>query len=297
MKSNDNNQKISGVKEYSEKNCGENTFTVSFNKSVKACSTVYSVESFNPGFAGVNKDDKHIECPKITENEKQETHVVSITHLSTDTADAARVIAGIKKNQIDALDELENYKRLLKKRKKRLIGRLFTVLLLLFVAPVLMFLGTVIMDKNGRHDFFGYSFYVVSSESMEPEIMVNDCVIFNTVTNAEDLKLGDDIGYINSNGAVVVHRIIQIEETASGELRFRTKGINNPKADQLFVSFEQVIGIRVATLRTLGNTVIFFRSAPGIVLFISSCVLIIVGFYISFKYTENIKYVDRVDSQ
>lgn len=208
---------------------------------------------------------------------------------------ASKVVASIKQRQIDTYDELESYKRLLKKRKKRLIARIFTFILLLIVAPVMIFLGTIIIDKNSRHDFFGYNFYIVATESMEPEIMVNDCVVLSKVTDVFSLKIGDDIGYINDQGSVVVHRIEKIVETASGGLEFETGGINNLSNDQKRVGFEQIVGKRIATLSTLGNAVVFFRSVPGIILFFAIFAGIMTAFYVAFRLSENIKYVENVE--
>ena len=207
---------------------------------------------------------------------------------------AGKLVAGIKQRQIDSYDELENYKRLVKKRKKRLIARIATILLLLIVAPAMIFFGTIIIDKNSRHDFFGLNFYIVISESMEPEIMVNDCVVLNKVTDVHTLKVGDDIGYINDKGAVVVHRIESIIKTASGALEFETGGINNLSSDQKRVSFEQIVGKRIATFSALGNAVVFFRSVPGIILFFTVFAGVMAGFYVAFRMSENIKYVESV---
>ncbi len=220
---------------------------------------------------------------------------ISLDVSETNATKAGMVVATIKKNQIDAYDELENYKRLVKKRRKRLIARIFTFLLLLIVAPVMIFLGTIIIDKNSRHDFFGYNFYIVITESMEPEIMVNDCVVLNKVTDVYSLKVGDDIGYINDKGEIIVHRIEKIIETASGSLEFETGGINNLSSDQKRVGFEQVVGKRIATLSKLGNAVVFFRSTPGIILFVVIFVGVIAAFYVAFSLSENIKYIENVD--
>ena len=214
---------------------------------------------------------------------------------TTSLKQAGRVVASIKQRQIDSYDELENYKKLLKKRKRRLIARIFTFLLLLIVAPSMIFIGTIIIDKNSRHDFFGFNFYIIATESMEPEIMVDDCVVLSKVSDVYSLKIGDDIGYINDQGDIVVHRIEKIIETASGSLEFETGGINNLSNDQKRVGFEQIVGKRIATLRTLGNAIVFFRSIPGIILFFTIFAGVMLAFYVAFRLSENIKYIENVE--
>ncbi len=212
-----------------------------------------------------------------------------------DTKTASKTVATIKQKQIDKYDELENYKKLLKKRKKRLTARIITFVLLLIIAPVMIFLGTVIIDKNGRHDFFGYNLYVVISESMEPEIMVNDCVILRKVDDINSLNVGDYVGYINSQGQIVVHEIVVVRQNSSGIIEFETKGINNNSSDQKFVGFEQIVGKHVKTISWLGNLIVFFRSTIGMILFFILLISAIAGFYFSFRISENITYIEVVD--
>ena len=212
-------------------------------------------------------------------------------------SDGAKAAAEIKIAQIDAYDELETYKKLLKKRRRRLIGRIFTFLLLLIIAPVMIFTFAVVIDKNGKHDFFGYGFYVVATPSMEPDIMVNDCVILKHISSKEELAIGDDIGYINSKGIVVVHRIMSIETNSSGELVYKTKGINNSNYDQLAVSFDSIVGKRVSTMRVFGNTIVFFRSTAGIIMLVTIFVALVTAFYFAFRLSENIKYVDKINKK
>jgi len=208
--------------------------------------------------------------------------------------DGADIVANIKLAHIDEYDELETYKKLLKKRRRRLVGRIFTFLLLLVVLPVMIFLTSIVIDKNGKHNFFGYTYYVVATPSMYPEIKVNDCVVLKHVSSREELHVGDDIGYINASGVVIVHRIMAIETNSSGEIVYKTKGINNANYDQLAVSFDSIVGKRVATMHILGNSIVFFRSTAGIIMLVLIFASIIAGFYFAFRLSENIKYVDQV---
>ena len=231
---------------------------------------------------------------KIDESKQQQNANKIDASVSAPTKSGAEVVAGIKLAHIDAYDEVETYKRLLKKRRRRLIGRLFTFLLLLIIAPVMVFLTSLIIDQNGKHNFFGYTYFVVATDSMEPEIMVNDCVILKHVSSEEELKIGDDIGYVNENGLVIVHRIMDIETDSAGRTLYKMKGINTSQYDALKVSFDSVVGKRVATLSVLGNTIVFFRTTGGIITLVVIFASIITAFYFAFRLSENIKYVEQV---
>ena len=214
---------------------------------------------------------------------------------ASDNVQTDKAFAELKQSQIDSYDELENYKKLLKTRKKRLIARIVTFAVLIIIMPFLIFLGTIIIDQNGRHNFFGYTYYVVATNSMEPEINVNDCVVIKKVPSIEELKVGDDIGYIDASGNVIVHRIMDIRTGDSGDLEFITGGINNPSYDQQRVTADKVVGKRMATLKILGNAIVFFRTVPGIIVMVMILVVLVGGFYLLFRFTENIKHVEIVE--
>ncbi len=205
-------------------------------------------------------------------------------------------IAEIKKNQIDSYDEVEHYKKILKKRRKKLIARFFIFLFLLIITPIMIFVASVTFDKNAKHDFFGLCFCVVISNSMEPEININDCVVIKKLDKSSQINIGDDIGYVNSSGDVVIHRVIGIETTESGETRYITKGIHNTMADDYPVSKDSVVGIKVGTSKVFGRTVVFFRSTAGIIVMILIFVVIAGVFIVAFRVSEDIRYVEKQDN-
>lgn len=210
-------------------------------------------------------------------------------------AEASEVVATIKQSQIDKYDELESYKRLRKKRTKRLIARLFVFAVLMLLLPVVIFLCSIVIDKNSQHNFFGRTYYLVVSNSMQPEIQVNDLVVLKKVKNTAELNVGDDIGYLNEDGQVVVHRIIAKDtNNYMGQVQYYTKGINNAGADRVAVQQNQIVGVRVATHHALGQTLAFFRSTGGIVVLVLVLGVIIAGFVLAFKFTEDIRYVPDV---
>lgn len=85
-------------------------------------------------------------------------------------------------------------------------------------------------------------FYVVSSESMVPNLNVRDLVIIKNINNAADdsafhnLKIGDIIVFrtpeLTAEGKprIIVHRIVQISINDVGERIIQTKGDANPQS-------------------------------------------------------------------
>ena len=158
--------------------------------------------------------------------------------------------------------------------------------------PIFVFFSIVIINPRAGHNIFGYTFYIVVSESMRPNIEVGDCVIIKNVTSRDDVQIGTDITFIReSDGETVTHRVIKMITNEDGEIEYITKGTNNINADAGSVSFENIIGVRVRTAHVLGQVVSFFRTPYGIVTFLAIFVLIIFGFYASFKASDDIRAV------
>ena len=206
--------------------------------------------------------------------------------------DDEKSIASLKKTQIDNYDELESYKDLRKKRIKKSFIRMVVWIVVILFIPIFVFFTTVIINPKEGHNFFGYSVYFVTSTSMVGVFNKGDCIIVKAVKNKEDIKVGTDITFVRrSDGEVVTHRVIDILENEYGDTEYITKGVNNPSADIGSVSFEDVLGKRVAKSVMLGNLIEFFRTPYGVVTFLSIFVLIIVAINVGFKMSDDIRAV------
>ena len=207
-------------------------------------------------------------------------------------SDEDKPIAALKKSQIDNYDELESYKKLRTKRIKKAWVRIAVWFLALFLIPVFVFFTIIMVNPRAGHNLFGYTFYIVASESMKPVFDKGDCIIIKNVKSREDVKVGDDITFIRkSDGEIVTHRIIYTITNDDGEIEYITRGVHNNTADPGSVEFENIIGVRVKTAHVLGQTVTFFRTPYGIVIFVLIFVLMISGFYFSFKISNDIRAV------
>lgn len=202
-------------------------------------------------------------------------------------------VSSLKKSQLDSYDELESYKRLRKRRTKIACYRMLIWCLVIIFVPLFVFMSVVIVSPTKVHNFFGLTFYIVISESMKPDINVNDCIVIRRITSQNDVNIGDDITFIReSDGETVTHRVFAVEER-DGQRYFITKGTHNPNIDPDLVSFDSIIGVRIATIGWLGQTMMFFRTWYGLITFILGFVLILGLFYLSFRISDDIRAVGK----
>lgn len=94
--------------------------------------------------------------------------------------------------------------------------------------------------------FFDYHFFRILSNSMEPTLDVNTCIIVKEVAE-EDLKVGDIITFRSDTteiyGEYNTHRIHEIElDEATGKKRYVTKGDFFEYEDKVRVEYEDIIG-------------------------------------------------------
>ena len=68
--------------------------------------------------------------------------------------------------------------------------------------------------------------------------------------------------YYSEDGIYITHRVIE-ETEQSGEQQFITKGDNNPSADPLPVTAEQVKGRVIGTIPRLGKLALYLRNADS----------------------------------
>ncbi|MBR2909918.1 MAG: signal peptidase I [Clostridia bacterium] len=211
-------------------------------------------------------------------------------------ADQDKPIAALKKSQIDNYDELESYKKLRKKRITKAFARMAVWVLVLILVPIFVFFSLIIINPREGHNFFGYIVYMVASHSMKQDFDKGDCIIIKKVTSRDEVYIGRDITFIRqSDGETVTHRIVDTIINDKGEIEYITKGTNVLTCDPGSVAFENIIGVRVKTAFVLGGIISFFRTPYGIVTFVGLFVLMISAFYFSFKISNDIRAVGKIN--
>lgn len=126
------------------------------------------------------------------------------------------------------------------------IGTVITVIILLITAFIVVNI-VIARVQNRNVSLFGYSFGIVQTNSMEPEIKVGDMIIYKSCDITE-VEVGDDIVFIAGSGfgqiegQNVIHRVQSIVADG-GNYRITTKGINNVAEDVDKVTAENFLGI------------------------------------------------------
>ena len=170
----------------------------------------------------------------------------------------------------------------------------FVISAILFLLAFSVFLVVLRAKKENKiPTFFGYSFSVVVTGSMEPDIRVGEFLVVRE-TNMDRVEVGDDILFISQSGPVqgeaVVHRVIEKGTDAEG-IYFRTQGINNSLADSDRVRAENYIGKAVWHSEFFGK---IFGFLSNIEVLMMIAVLVIV---IPFAIRQVIKIVRLVKSR
>ncbi len=131
---------------------------------------------------------------------------------------------------------------------------LFAVIICLSVFVV----ASRFLDKSPS--IFGYSFYYVLTESMEPEIMAGE-IILGKETSPEELKIGDIVTYVGStgelNGKIITHEIISIEDGI-----VTTQGVANDQPDPPIYT-SQILSRYVVTIPFAGKIFSVINSRYG----------------------------------
>lgn len=101
----------------------------------------------------------------------------------------------------------------------------------------------------------------VATGSMSPSIQVGDAVMVCRA-DPEDLKEGDVIQF-RRDGSTVVHRIVEIKQTETGELGFITQGDSNNTPDSGLVTRDDLMGKVLFTIPKIGFLSLWVRSLLG----------------------------------
>ena len=151
----------------------------------------------------------------------------------------------------------------IERKKKRTITliKIFNVVILLIIIPILIYNITIIIKyiQNPKEtpDFLGFKTYEIVSRSMEDTINKNDIIVVKKVDKNE-INENDIISFDNGN-EIITHRIVEIENI-NGQTLYTTKGDNNRFADDEKISFEQIEGKYVFKLSKLGYLMNFLKN-------------------------------------
>ncbi len=154
-------------------------------------------------------------------------------------------------------------------KKARISKIISTVTSVITVAIIAFSLTLMIISANAKKKgqvphIFGKMFFMVLTDSMQPEINPGDLIYVSRIP-AADIKEGDYIVFYSQepkyNGMLIVHKVEEIEET-EGTRFFYTKGLNAPATDEHPTS--QVLGIYQGKLKLLSGVIKIFQDKASI---------------------------------
>ena len=153
-------------------------------------------------------------------------------------------------------------------KAKKIYQSIVTVITIcLFIITMYVLIAGAISIKNGRMmNLFGFTYSIVPTNSMEPEINVGDSVI-GKKEKFENLEIGDDVIYhyvYEDLDIYVVHRIIRYDEG----LGYKPQGINTSQEDPIYVTKDNYISTRIwnGNLANIGEIVLNNRGTLFLVL-------------------------------
>lgn len=159
-----------------------------------------------------------------------------------------------------------------------LMNSIIVILILIGILLLIYYVDVIKSFAQGNRDRQPlYQAYVIISQSMEPNIHVQDAIL---IKRADEYQIGDVCTYLSKNpnyfGIMITHRIIGIDKNANGEKVYIFKGDNNYSADTLPVTKDQVYGKVIMKIPKIGYIQYFLSNAYGwIIAIVIPCVGII----------------------
>lgn len=145
----------------------------------------------------------------------------------------------------------------------RLLKFIILVILgILLTISLIMFYKTNVSKEE--IPYFGeYAIYNIVSESMEPQINVNDLIIIEKCEESE-LKVKDVITYKRQDGSIITHRIIQVNNFENKPKEYTTKGDNNETEDKEKIEYAQIYGKYLFRVKGAGKIAETIQENNGI---------------------------------
>lgn len=180
--------------------------------------------------------------------------------------------------------------------KKKQISKIQTIIFLILMTLTLIILLNILLSKiNGTQPrIFGYSFHVVLTDSMSPEIDAGDFIIAKKTDTAK-INSGDYIIFVSPdpslNGKKIVHKV-QSVNNQEGIISFETTGIKQGAEPDAYPVYE-IIGKYVMRSPFIGKVMMFVSKGENI-LFLA---FIITMAFVAIKQIKNIINVKKAEEK
>ena len=158
---------------------------------------------------------------------------------------------------------------------KKIINAISVIFLVFLVIFVLFTLVSRIMGETPS--VFGNYIFRVSSDSMEPTLMVGDVILVQSA-DAEDIQKGDIITYKPKDGSMygreVTHRVVADPVIKHDTYYYQTQGDAVGAPLDKAITYDQVKGKYVRKLTLIGKLYGFMSKPIGVAIFIGVIVLL-----------------------
>lgn len=165
------------------------------------------------------------------------------------------------------------------KKITTLYKRLSTAVIGVVMAlSIIAFLSLVVQIAGGhKPSVFGYRFYYIITDSMTPELQVNDVILSETINNNAEartrIKKGDVVTFVAEygvqKGLTITHKVVKapyVDE--SGNEVVETQGTKEGATIDPPVPLENVQSVMVRKVACIGNAYRFVMSGIGLLLII-----------------------------
>ena len=160
------------------------------------------------------------------------------------------------------------------KSKTAKVFSIISLVLLVLCASILIY-STISYSQRGLVTFFNYSFHVIQTKSMEPDIKAGDLAIVKSVP-FDEIHVGDDILFKCEDptsavyGRYIVHRVKELTETPGV---YKTYGINNHGIEDKVLSKAEGKVVKVSS--SWGAVFSFLTSWKSIILIVAFAGIIV----------------------
>lgn len=178
----------------------------------------------------------------------------------------------------------EEKKKQEKKEKGGKVGTIIGVILCVLLIPILIINVTMIIkgytNKDKVPTFLGYAPMIVLSPSMDPAIKEGDLAVVKSV-DASEIQEGDVISFFDpdsNQGSVLTHRVVAVNQTASGEITFTTRGDANNADDPSPAKAEDLIGVYRFRIPGAGKIAMFLQTTPGYIVSVALPLILLIAY-------------------